>query len=94
MIDCYSIKPIDAATLAAAARETGQLVTVEDHWPEGGLGEAVLAALAERGRAPQVTHLAVRDMPHSGQAGRAARRVRDRRGDRDRRRSAVAPSEH
>ena len=49
MIDCYSIKPIDGATLAAAARETGHLVIVEDHWPEGGLGEAVLAALAEQG---------------------------------------------
>src|SRR6185503_15471383 len=35
VIDCYSIKPIDAATLAAAARETGKLVVVEDHWPEG-----------------------------------------------------------
>jgi transketolase len=66
VIDCYSIKPIDAATLAAAARETGHLVVVEDHWPEGGLGEAVLAALAEHGVSAKFTHLAVREMPRSG----------------------------
>jgi transketolase len=66
VIDCYSIKPIDGATLAAAARETGHLVVVEDHWPEGGLGEAVLAALAEQGVSAKVTHLAVREMPRSG----------------------------
>lgn len=66
VIDCYSIKPIDGPTLAAAARETGHLVVVEDHWPEGGLGEAVLSALAEQGATAKVTHLAVRDMPHSG----------------------------
>jgi transketolase len=66
VIDCYSIKPIDAATLAAAARETGKLVVVEDHWPEGGLGEAVLAALAARGVSCEFRHLAVQDMPHSG----------------------------
>jgi transketolase len=66
VIDCYSIKPIDAATLAAAARETGKLVVVEDHWPEGGLGEAVLAALAEQGVTCEFRHLAVREMPRSG----------------------------
>ena len=66
VIDCYSIKPIDSATLAAAARETGHLVVVEDHWPEGGLGDAVLAALAAEGVSARVTHLAVRDMPRSG----------------------------
>jgi transketolase len=47
VIDAYSIKPIDAATLRTAARETGRIVTVEDHWPEGGLGDAVLSALAD-----------------------------------------------
>jgi transketolase len=66
VIDCYSIKPIDGATLAAAARETGHLVVAEDHWPEGGLGEAVLAALAEQGVSAKFTHLAVREMPRSG----------------------------
>jgi transketolase len=66
VIDCYSLKPIDGGTLAAAAAETGRIVTVEDHWPEGGLGEAVLAALAERSAAARVTRLAVTAMPRSG----------------------------
>ena len=66
VIDCYSIKPIDGETLAAAAEETGQIVIVEDHWPEGGLGEAVLAALAERACPARVTRLAVTEMPRSG----------------------------
>ena len=66
VIDCYSIKPIDGETLAAAAEETGHIVTVEDHWPEGGLGEAVLSALAERGARADVARLAVKEMPHSG----------------------------
>jgi transketolase len=66
VIDCYSLKPIDGGTLAAAASETGRIVTVEDHWPEGGLGEAVLGALAERGVGARVSRLAVTDMPRSG----------------------------
>ncbi|MGW5051641.1 transketolase [Actinokineospora sp. NPDC004072] len=66
VLDCYSIKPIDAEALVAAARETRGLVTVEDHWPQGGLGEAVLAALAEAGVQAPVRSLAVRDMPLSG----------------------------
>jgi transketolase len=66
VIDCYSIKPIDSAALATAARETGAIVTVEDHWPEGGLGDAVLAALAEEHEPVEVVKLAVRDMPMSG----------------------------
>jgi transketolase len=66
VIDAYSIKPIDADTVAAAARETGAIVTVEDHWPEGGLGESVLSALAAEGVSAAVTKLAVRDMPGSG----------------------------
>ncbi len=66
VIDCYSIKPIDAETLMSAARETRAIVTVEDHWPQGGLGDAVLEAIAEAGDRPPVTRLAVRDMPMSG----------------------------
>jgi transketolase len=66
VIDCYSIKPIDAATLAKAAQETSGIVTVEDHWPEGGLGEAVLSALAPEEDRPAVIKLGVRDMPISG----------------------------
>jgi transketolase len=66
VIDVYSIKPIDAATLQAAAEATGRIVTVEDHFPEGGLGDAVLAALAEKGEQARVVKLAVTEMPHSG----------------------------
>ena len=66
VIDLYSVKPIDAEAIAAAARETTGIVTVEDHWPEGGLGDAVLAALAESGVQVAVTKLAVRGMPGSG----------------------------
>ena len=66
VIDCYSIKPIDAATLEAAASETGGFVTVEDHWPAGGLGEAVLSALAEGGQVRPLIKLAVGGMPGSG----------------------------
>jgi transketolase len=65
VIDLYSIKPIDADTVLAAARETGRIVTVEDHWAEGGLGEAVLAVLAEGGASPRVRLLAVGHMPGS-----------------------------
>jgi transketolase len=66
VIDAYSIKPIDAETLQAAAEATGRIVTIEDHWPEGGLGDAVLAALAEVDEHPRVVKLAVSEMPHSG----------------------------
>jgi transketolase len=67
VIDLYSIKPIDEETLRAAAEATaGRLVTVEDHWAEGGLGDAVLAALADTEEPPRVVKLAVREMPKSG----------------------------
>jgi transketolase len=66
VIDCYSIKPIDGEALAAAAEETGLLVVAEDHWPEGGLGDAVLGALADGDAHPRVTRLAVTEMPRSG----------------------------
>lgn len=66
ILDCYSIKPIDAEALTRAAAETRGLLTVEDHWPEGGLGDAVLAALAEAPDRPPVVKLAVREMPTSG----------------------------
>src|SRR5207244_8650258 len=66
VIDLYSIKPIDAETLREAAIETGQIVTIEDHWPEGGLGDAVLDVFGPMGSDhPRFTKLAVRDMPGS-----------------------------
>jgi transketolase len=67
VIDLYSIKPLDEETLRDAAEATGgRIVTVEDHWREGGLGEAVLAAFAEAEERPRVKVLAVSGMPHSG----------------------------
>ena len=68
VIDVYTVKPIDAETLADAARATGgRVVVVEDHWVEGGIGDAVLAALADKGfRDLHYRHLAVRKMPGSG----------------------------
>jgi transketolase len=66
VIDLYSVKPIDAETVRAAGRETGAIIIAEDHWPEGGLGDAVLSALAEEEAHPLVVKLAVRSMPGSG----------------------------
>jgi transketolase len=66
VVDCYSVKPIDAEGLREAASATGAVVTVEDHWPEGGLGEAVLSALAGMDESPAVERLAVSGMPGSG----------------------------
>ncbi|HSQ78431.1 MAG TPA: transketolase [Nitrospirota bacterium] len=64
VIDLYSIKPVDESTLGQAANETGALITVEDHFAEGGLGDAVRSSLAEH-PAP-IYSLAVRKMPKSG----------------------------
>jgi transketolase len=66
VIDCYSIKPIDPTTLRAAAADTRAMVTVEDHRPEGGLGDAVLDALADRSAPVVVRKLAVTELPTSG----------------------------
>ena len=66
VIDVYSVKPVDAVTLREAAADTGRVVTVEDHWPEGGLGDAVLEVFADgTGPLPAVRKLAVREMPGS-----------------------------
>jgi transketolase len=66
VIDLYSVKPVDTETLARAATDTGAIVTAEDHWPEGGLGEAVLGALVEAGESCAVRKLGVEIMPGSG----------------------------
>jgi transketolase len=70
VIDLYCVKPIDGKAIAQQIGATGgRLVTVEDHWPEGGIGEAVLAALAQCGVAPAKFRLvAVSGMPHSGKS--------------------------
>ena len=65
VIDLYSVKPIDADVLRDAAADTGRLVTAEDHWAEGGIGDAVLEVFAEATELPRITTLAVRAMPGS-----------------------------
>jgi transketolase len=66
VVDAYSVKPLDADGVRAAATATGAVVTVEDHWPEGGLGEAVATALAEGRVDVPFVRLAVQGMPTSG----------------------------
>jgi transketolase len=66
VLDAYSVKPIDAEAVRAAARDCAAVVTVEDHAPEGGLGDAVLDALADAEDRPRVVKLAVRAIPGSG----------------------------
>jgi transketolase len=67
VIDLYSVKPIDADTLHAAAEATGgRIVVAEDHWAEGGLAEAVLSVFADSDERPRVVSLAVRELPGSG----------------------------
>jgi transketolase len=68
VIDAYSVKPIDQETVRGALEETGLVVVVEDHWIEGGLGDAVLEALAADGAelSGQVIKIGVKEMPGSG----------------------------
>ena len=67
VIDLFSVQPVDRETLLAAARECGgNIVTVEDHYAHGGIGSAVLAALAEEGA--RVRQLAVRGIARSGKS--------------------------
>jgi transketolase len=67
VIDLYSVKPVDADTLAAASAATGgRLVVVEDHWAEGGIGDAVLDVFADADERPRVVKLAVHEIPGSG----------------------------
>ncbi|WPL18393.1 Transaldolase [Thiorhodovibrio winogradskyi] len=63
VIDAYSIKPLDVATLQRAAEETGTLLVVEDHHRDAGLGDAVAAQI---GRLARVFRLGVSGDPRSG----------------------------
>jgi transketolase len=84
VIDAYSVKPIDAEGLLKAAAQTrNTLLVVEDHYYDGGLGDAVLNAVAVRG--VRVHKLAVTDVPRSGKPeelldayGLSARRIVER----------------
>ena len=67
VVDLYSVQPVDREALLQCARATkGRLITVEDHYAAGGIGDAVAAAVAQGGFTVQ--RLAVRDIPRSGQA--------------------------
>ncbi len=67
VIDVYSVKPIDGETLAAASSATGgRLIVAEDHWPEGGIGDAVLNVFADSDERPRVVKLGVSHLPGSG----------------------------
>ncbi|KKQ37302.1 MAG: Transketolase [Candidatus Roizmanbacteria bacterium GW2011_GWA2_37_7] len=64
VIDAYSIKPIDKTTIVKFAKQTGHVIAVEDHYPDGGLGDAVRQTLD--GMDVTFTHLAVKKIPQSG----------------------------
>ncbi len=67
VIDLYSVKPIDVETLWRAAKETKKIITVEDNFAEGGIGEAVASAPAQISNIKfQISNLAVCKMPRSG----------------------------
>jgi transketolase len=66
VIDLYSVKPVDADALVSAATDTKALVTVEDHWAEGGIGETAAVALADAGVSTRLVRLAVLERPGSG----------------------------
>ena len=65
VIDLYSVKPIDSVTIRKAASETPMLVTVEDHWKQGGLADAVLEVFDGEPH-PTLVRIAVTTMPGSG----------------------------
>ena len=74
MIDLYSVKPVDADAILAAAGGDRALVTVEDHWTEGGIGETVAGVLAEAAAGTPLVRLAVTERPGSGPPEALSRR--------------------
>jgi transketolase len=64
VIDLYSLQPIDSKSLLRCGRETKRIITVEDHYAAGGIGDAVAASIAEGGFT--VERLCIRDIPRSG----------------------------
>jgi transketolase len=67
VLDLYSVKPIDTQALVTAAAATGdRLIVVEDHYPAGGIGSAVLEAFNDAAHPARIVHLAVRGLPGSG----------------------------
>lgn len=68
VIDAYSVKPIDAEIIIESLKETGNIITVEDHYFEGGLGDSVLNVVGNSGLEARVYKLAVSKMPMSGKS--------------------------
>ncbi|MBT2508935.1 transketolase [Streptomyces sp. ISL-98] len=68
VVDLYSVKPVDAEAVQTAAELTGCLVTIEDHHPEGGIGDAVAEVFADGRPVPRLVRLGVRNMPGSATA--------------------------
>jgi transketolase len=66
IIDAYSIKPLDENTILEHAKRTGHVIVVEDHYPAGGLGEAIATLLTQNELKVRFTHLCVRQIPRSG----------------------------
>jgi transketolase len=92
VIDAYSIKPIDKATLRAAAGDTHRIITVEDHWPEGGLADAVRSAFSGVPDPPLIAAMAVRSLPASATSAEQLRAARiDRAGIAEVVREVVTP---
>jgi transketolase len=75
VIDLYSVKPLDASTIVDAARDTGNIIVAEDHWPNGGLGDAVLEALADADNHARVRRLAVHTVPTPARPDEMLRRT-------------------
>jgi transketolase len=76
VIDLYSVKPLDTWTVIQAAADTGHVVIAEDHWSQGGLGDAVLETLADAHSSARARRLAVEAMPTSGTPGELLRWAR------------------
>jgi transketolase len=70
-VDLYSVKPIDAESIGRCAQQTRLLMVVEDHHPEGGIGEAVAAVLAKGEPGARFAHLAVDSLPGSASTEQA-----------------------
>ncbi len=68
VVDLYSVKPIDEKTLKKLVQKTRNIIVVEDHYPSGGIGEAVLSVLSSNfdSRVSSFIHLSVRKLPRSG----------------------------
>lgn len=68
VVDLYSIKPLDEKTIKEMAQKTGHVIVVEDHYPAGGIGEAVLSVIvpSSEPKGQSFTQLAVDKLPHSG----------------------------